>query len=66
MLRTMEQIYLCSCCGEENELFIDPLKGEHQKLVQNCEMCSKMNIIIASFNDYSNEYDLEVTHEENE
>jgi hypothetical protein len=56
----MEQIFLCACCGEENEVFIDQIEGRDQQLVFDCSICCNPNVIIARFNDYTNEYDLEV------
>lgn len=56
----MEQIFLCACCGEENEVFIDQIEGRDQQLVFDCSVCCNPNVIIARFNDYTNEYDLEV------
>jgi hypothetical protein len=59
----MEQIFQCVACGEENELIIDQADGEQQRLVQTCHACSVTNIIVATFNYYTSEYNLEVSSE---
>jgi len=60
----MEQYYLCACCGEENEILIDPTSGNRQEFVEDCRVCCRPNVIKASFNSYLNEYDLEVYQED--
>ncbi|MEW6051937.1 MAG: CPXCG motif-containing cysteine-rich protein [Candidatus Zixiibacteriota bacterium] len=60
----MDQFFLCAACGEENELFIDPTKGDKQEFVQDCRVCCRPNVVKARFNYYSNEYDLEVYQED--
>lgn len=60
LFRAMDQFFLCACCGEENEMFIDQMEGRDQQLVFDCSVCCRPNVIIARFNDYTNEYDLEV------
>jgi hypothetical protein len=60
----MEQYYLCACCGEENDIFLDPAGGDLQEFVEDCQICCEPNVINARFNYYSREYDLEV-HSEN-
>ena len=60
----MEQMFLCACCGEENEILLDPTEGDRQKLVQDCAVCCRPNVITARFNYQTNEFDLEVYQED--
>ncbi len=61
----MDQLFLCAFCGEENEITIDPTEGDHQELIQDCAVCCRPNLIKATFNYYTNEFQLDV-HQENE
>ena len=55
----MEQTYLCACCGERNETWIDPQAGKEQQFVEDCRVCCRPNVITARFNPYTESYDIE-------
>ena len=31
----------CPCCGESNEIALDPGSGEHQEYVEDCQVCCR-------------------------
>lgn len=60
----MDQYFQCACCGEENDVFIDLSAGTRQQFVQDCQVCCRPNVISATFNYSTREYDLEVYQED--
>lgn len=37
--------FLCSFCGEENEVFVEPEGGENQTLTEDCTVCCRPNVL---------------------
>lgn len=60
----MEQTYNCACCGEVNETVIDQVNGEKQEYVEDCRVCCRPNVITATWNPYTEQYDLSVYQED--
>ena len=60
----MNQYFACVSCGAENEIDIDLSAGDTQRLTQPCEDCGHINIISARFNYTVNEFELEVSTED--
>jgi hypothetical protein len=60
----LEQTFRCACCGEENEVWLDPGSGEVQELVQDCAVCCRPMVITARWNAMAGRYDLDVYQED--
>ena len=37
--------FICSFCGEENELFVEPEAGEEQTMTEDCSVCCRPNVL---------------------
>jgi hypothetical protein len=37
--------FLCSFCGEENEVFVEPEGGDSQILTEDCSVCCRPNVL---------------------
>jgi hypothetical protein len=37
--------FICSFCGEENEIFIEPEAGEEQTMTEDCSICCRPNVL---------------------
>ena len=48
--------FQCAGCGEWNEIDIDPTGGKRQRLIQDCEICCKPNLLSIFYDDGENEY----------
>lgn len=60
----MNQTWQCACCGEQNETWFDPQAGQRQRLIEDCRVCCRPNVITATYNHYTNVYDLQVYQED--
>lgn len=54
----------CACCGETNDVFVDPCGGNRQEFVEDCAICCRPNVITAVFNEYRDGYDLSTYQED--
>lgn len=60
----MNQYYVCIHCSAENEIGLDLAQGESQHLVAVCDACSQVTVIDARYNYAVNEFELELTAED--
>lgn len=37
--------FLCSFCGEENEIFVEPEDGKEQTITEDCSVCCRPNVL---------------------
>lgn len=37
--------FICACCGEENEVFIEPEAGTKLVLTEDCSVCCRPNVL---------------------
>lgn len=59
----MNQYFACLGCSAENEIEVDLNDGESQRLIAVCQSCGRSHDISARFNYAVNEFELEVTSE---
>jgi len=59
----MDLTYTCACCGETNEIFLEPEYGD-QQLVEDCAVCCRPMVVTARWNDAAGTFDLEVYQED--
>jgi len=60
----VDQTYPCACCGETNEVWLDPQAGRRQQLVEDCAVCCRPMVITATWNPVAGAYDLDVYQED--
>jgi hypothetical protein len=60
----MDATYHCACCGEENEVWLDPEAGSRQQLVEDCAVCCRPMVITATWNAWREGHDIEVYQED--
>ena len=60
----MNQYFVCAYCGAENEIDIELAAGDTQELARPCEDCGRTNQIDARYNYAVNEFELDVTAED--
>ncbi len=47
--------YYCAVCGEPNETFVDEENGKRQKLVEDCAVCCRPNVLNITIDPLSGE-----------
>lgn len=60
----MDLNYQCASCGKTNDVFIEAELGHHQQLVEDCSVCCRPMVITARWNEWSQNFDLEVYQED--
>jgi DNA-directed RNA polymerase subunit N (RpoN/RPB10) len=60
----MEIPYRCASCGQTNEVFLEPVHGPHQQLVEDCATCCRPMVITARWNESTGTFDVEVYQED--
>jgi hypothetical protein len=60
----MDHHWLCACCGESNEAWIETRAGSKQTFVEDCRVCCRPNVITATFNSFAHRFDLSVYQED--
>jgi hypothetical protein len=60
----MDHAYVCACCGETNEVFLERAVGDQQQLVEDCAVCCRPMVITARWNHLAGCFDLDVYQED--
>ena len=45
MKELINATYRCSCCGEENEILVDPTAGTLQRYTEDCTVCCRPSVL---------------------